>query len=162
MQGDKSTRLPDELVITGHRVIEGDETVIGYRVWSRTLIPIPDMARFEKLTILLRTTNDEARFDVEGDKVLAFWSEGGAAFWRQTGCLGYASHGFVRLERAKEEQVRVTVSLLFDLRSPHGWDKECGRRQVKKCFLVREKKVKDLTPWEGSAGATISDEAVRK
>ena len=161
---NKPTKIISEFVITGHRIMEGNGTVVTYRTFSPGGPFFVDQAAFQKLTIFLpfSLSNDLPEVNI-GDRedMIAYWSNGSSNFPGKTGCFGYASGGRIRLSRISSTDLSAELFITFDLVSPGGWQKECGKFVFNENVILQRKDVNTLTPWEGTAGAHIYDESIR-
>lgn len=161
---NKPPKTSSEFVITGHRIIDGSGTVIAYRAFSSGELFFVDQATFQKLTIFLpfSLSNDLTEVSLsEREDVIAYWSSGSSNFPGKTGCFGYVSNGRVRLSRITNTELSADLLITFDLVSPGGWKKECGRFVFNESMILKKRDVNALTPWEGTVGAHIYDESIR-
>lgn len=166
MISKKGERTIDkEFVITGHRISKGSGTVLAYRVFNSGKPFIPDTAGFEKLTIYLPVDITEKIKTIDfcdgNNNAIAFWSNGSSNFPGHSGCFGYASSGTIHIKPVSNEEILADVDINFNLESPGGWTKDCGKFEFKKSLLFKEKDIHSLTPWEGNVGTHIYEESIR-
>lgn len=162
---ERAGSVGKELVLSGHRIIAGEGTVIAYREFDRGHMLLPDQAQFAKLTILVPVSLREKEVVLilgEQKGVIAYWSRGASNYPGKSGCHGYASDGKVRLTQRQDDQLLAEVSLKFNLVSPGGWKKECGPFDFNDQLIIEKRNVQDLTTWEGKLGTHPYDESIRR
>lgn len=154
-----------EFVVTGHRLIAGQGTVLAIRRFTSGSPFLTDQASFEKLTVALsKTVKRPAEEFVTGggESVLAFYSFGSSNFPGAAGCFGYARQGNIRIVKYTSERITAHLTLLFPLASPGGWKKECSEKRIDQEFEFTVKSFDQLTTWDGKAGRHIYDETMHK
>ncbi len=166
IQGIKSAERVENFVIAGHRITADDALVLAYRTFSPGAIPFVDQAHFEKLTILLPANVS----NIAGDKItfqgnseaIVFWSKGSANFPGKSGCYGYGSSGALTITSVSDGSISAVLDLTIQSISPAGWKTECGNFVFRKSLVFARKRIQDLTPWDGTSGAHIYDESIKK
>lgn len=159
--GDKA--IHEDFVIAGHRIIEGEGTVIAIRTffiipfWPN---PVSDAETFEKVTILLPFSSfgDHGSVRVDDQDVVVYWSGGQSAFPR-AGCLGYGTAGDIRYQRLSDSEVTVALNITFDAFTGI-FGEECRRSDIEEELTLQRKSVGELTTWEGRPGSHIYEESL--
>ena len=161
---ERSGALAKEFVLSGHRIVSGDGTVLALREFTGGSIFSPDHGRFWKLTIFLPFPIDDNEVSINldtGNPIIAYWSQGSSNFPGKSGCHGYASGGQMKLKKQSNSQLSTELALRFDLVSPGGWKKECGPLPFNDKLVLGKRDVQSLTPWEGKPGAHAYEESIR-
>ena len=166
VQGTRSAERIEDFMLTGHRIAADGTLVLAYRTSSGGAISLVDQARFEKLTILLpanfsKTVGDKTVFQDDGGAI-AYWSKGSANFPGKSGCYGYGSSGSLTVTDVSNNSIAVDLDLTIQSVSPAGWKSECGSFVFRKTLVFERRLAQDLTPWDGTPGAHIYDESIRK
>lgn len=140
--------------ILGHRVSDGESTVVSFRKSISLSGPSTDQNYFEKLTIMLpkKTFSRSAPGKIELDgrnDILVFWSEGNGSLPFVRGCYGYADGGQIVYEWGGATEVFISLYLSINRVDSAASLAGCKTFTYRAQWLFRVKSVSDLTPWEG-------------
>ena len=166
IQGTRSTERIEDFMLTGHRITADGALVLAYRTSSGRAISLVDQAHFEKLTILLpanfsKVVGSETVFQ-DDSEAMAYWSKGSANFPGKSGCYGYGSSGSLTITGISTNSITAAIDLTIQSVSPAGWKSECEKLLFRKTLVFEKRLVQDLTPWDGTMGAHIYDESIKK
>lgn len=153
-----------EFVVTGHRLKQGDGTVLGFRSFESGALV--DSASFLKITVLLPDSDISAGREVSipnAAGAMAYYSTSSSNFPGAGGCFGYASEGLIKVQSVSESNATIAIDLQFRLASPLGASGECGDgRRVTGTHVLRRIQFQQLTPWQGIAGKSLYDETIAR
>ena len=159
----QAQRLADpEFVITGHRIVPGDGTVLAVRDSSIGIPVLTDQGSFEKVTVYLpkRLGAGDGTIRLEDlPGAFAFLSRGSSAFPGKSGCAGYATGGEIKYSGSTHDAIGITMELHFILSSPAGWKGECAEIAYRAGGSFERKAAEALSPWEGAAGSNVYEES---
>jgi len=136
---------------SAHRLKAGYGTVLAYRHFSGGSSGVDDET-YQKLTVWLRTpaataTRQSLRVPEQGVVLL---SSGGSA-WPRNDCSGYVNGVVEFTPLGLEIDVRIKGS--FEPRGHRDIWHTCKPREFTLQFLAAPAHLRDLTPWQGGAGA---------
>ncbi|SRR5581483_11026682 len=151
-----------EFVVTGHRLTGGDDVVLAFRSFSSGSL-IADTASFVKLTALIPQSRFAPGSEIKipgADGAMAYYSSSSSNFPGAGGCFGYASQGTMKVDGASGQSVTVSIDLHFNLASPLGYSDQCGEKKIQGKYIVQQLPLRELSPWQGTAGKTLYEETI--
>jgi hypothetical protein len=154
-----------EFVVTGHRIVPGAGAVFAFRSFDPGPILGVDRAGFLKLTGFvpqsLMKVGGEIRIPATNGPFV-FLSTSSSNFPGASGCYGYASSGFIRIDSIASEALTATMDLQFRLFSPLGHAQECrDAKNMRGTYKMPLQRVEQLTPWQGREGKSLYDETMK-
>jgi len=159
--------MAENFVLGGHRIMNGGGVVIGYREFRHPFVPILDVAEYMKLSIQI--DRFQHLYDAfEHDEVYllplkeatGLWSSGPSNFPTHSPCLGFPSEGYLMLERKSKTRIRIKLIVAIDPMQLNGSRTQCGELILSLHGRIVERKLSELTPWEGKIGKHIYDESM--
>lgn len=154
-----------EFVVIGHRIKDGEGSVIARRSFAPGPFLSVDQASFLEITIFIPGSKLNAGTEVripDSAGVIAFLSTSSSNLPGNTGCFGYGSRGSIKVEGVSKTQVTVAVDIQFRLVNPPGSVGQCDERMVQGVYVVPRLRIQELSPWQGVAGKTIYDETIAR
>jgi hypothetical protein len=134
--------------IDGHAVQEGEGLVLAFHR-QRGKRFVADSAIFEYLTMHLPEAEEGDCIELPAGGT-AFYSYGGLAFPSRSGCIGYATSGFVRIEEVRNSAIRASLDLEIKSISPRGAKEECGPISIHEKLRFRRMSPRDRLSCIGS------------
>lgn len=161
--GDSYKILSEKPSVYAHRLKEGKGIIFGYRLYSNGSLTTIDDEHFEKLTIWLsgNEIKQETKYRFEdSDKVIAVYTDGGSA-WPRNACAGYLKTGSVTI-RPDGKSYKITVDGTMEPKGVKTLGDWCKAKPIKKHFLAKEIKQKNLSYWLGKASDHPYKETYRR
>lgn len=154
--------MNDIFALVGHRIREGEGSVLAIRRFDDGGWFAVDQAEYEKLTISLPNALSDANGDIDlsDNEVIIYWSNGSSNFPGMADCVGYATDGRLRYERATDSKIRANINMRIEAMSLFGWQNDCGKFSLMRKIAFEEIQYNDLTSWQGRQGKHIYDESM--
>jgi hypothetical protein len=152
----------NEFLITQHRIKKGAGGIIAIRHFTSGNWFMSDDESYMKLTLhfpkFLEESETHKTFH-EGEFV-GFYSAGPSAF-PDNGVYGLVEKGSIEVEKIDGDFLKVVLNIEFRVADLITADKRNELVNLNNSYMLKNRSIQNITPWEGREGASQYDESYR-